>query len=109
MEYIKEHRPAYDEWMDSYNQITGLSFEDRRDIDTRFIDEVFVDQNGNTVEVELPSRDRVGKEIKVESYVDGYDVASVMLREFESYVVKVRSNSVVIDFERMIEENEWKP
>lgn len=108
MEYIKETRGGYDEWGDSYNAIVGLSFENRRNIDTRFIEDVFVDQEGNMLEVELPARDRIGNEIKVEKYSDGYEIASAVIREFKEYVTEVGDNRIVVDFDTMIEENEWE-
>lgn len=106
MEYIKEKKHAYDEWMTEYNQIKGLKFDNRSEIDTRFIDDIFVDQKGNSLEVELPHRDRIENEICIESYTEDYEVASCSIKVFETYITEVSENRIVVNFEDLINNNE---
>jgi hypothetical protein len=91
--------------MTEYNQIEGLKFDNRSEIDTRFIDDIFVDQKGNSLEVELPHRDRIENEICIERYTGDYEVASCSIKIFESYITEVSENRVVVDFENMIDNN----
>lgn len=108
MEYIKRKKHKYDKWMKEYNQIVGLRFDDRSEIDTRFINNIFVDKIGNSLRVELPQRDRIEDEICVERHTDNYEVASCTMQVFESYITEVSENRIVVNFENMIDENELK-
>lgn len=109
MEYIKEHRPAYDEWMDPYDQVMGIRFDYRNDIEEKCIRDVFVDQSGNRLEVELPQRDRIGEDITVERYSEGYQIAGVTINQLEEYITEMSEDRIVMNFEVMIDENEWDP
>lgn len=109
MEYVKEHRPAYDEWMDPYDQILGIRFEDGRNIEGKCIRDIFVDQSGNKLKVELPQRDRIGDDITVERYSESYQVAAVTINQLERYITEMTEGRIVVDFELMVDENEWNP
>lgn len=89
MDYITEKTGGWDEWSDEYNQVMGLELDTGKTIETRFIEDLFMDLDGNTIKVELPMR-RVGKEITLERYNPSYTVTSVTLRQLEDHIDQER-------------------
>lgn len=98
MEYITEPRGGWDEWSDKYEQIQGLKLDTGEVINTRFIDNQFVDTNGNRIEVELPARKRIDEEITVERYEPDYSVSSLSLRQFANYL---NQETKVVSYEEL--------
>lgn len=108
MEYIKEHKPAYDEYMNSYDIVVGLRFDNRDDIDTRFIENTFVDEKGNQLEIELPRRDRIENDITIEKYEESYEVVSCSLSILESHTLEINNQRIVISFSELLDSHELK-
>lgn len=106
MDYITEKRGGWDEWSDEYNQVIGLELETGETIETRFIDNFFTDPDGNRIEVELPSRKRVGDEITLERYDPDYAVVSVTATQLEKHTNQEKR---VILFNDLLEKYDFDP
>lgn len=97
MEYVTERRGGWDEWSDEYKAIVGVIMGGAEY--GRFLDDVFTDTDGNSVEVEFPMRDEIDSMIDIERYDPEYEIWEA--RSLDDFEVAVDVDSMTVDVSKL--------